>query len=176
MTDEQPRTDAGPDYDEAPEKVLCSNCMTMNEPDAHFCQQCAMPLTFYATNSPLGQVYTAGYAYRRCTDPGVSLIMALGMWLIFGPNALISSMLFCWSVVRTFTWAFNPFSGAQAMQTTILGMPDASAAVGGPLGLLPHFAALAGLAIAATAAITAFYWTILVKTTRSYLKTRQARA
>lgn len=66
-------------------EAVCPNCMTGNDPRAHFCRQCGAPLTSHAAIDPLGRIYATGYVYRQAVSRPRPLIVFLGMWLIFAP-------------------------------------------------------------------------------------------
>jgi hypothetical protein len=73
----EPATDAG-------EKQLCVSCMAPNEPSAHFCAKCGAPLSSYASTGPFESVFAEGAVYRQAAEQPRSLIVVLGVWLIFG--------------------------------------------------------------------------------------------
>lgn len=62
---------------------LCPNCLTANDPAAHFCVQCGAPLTSHAAIDPLGQVYAQGHIYRNAVYRSRSLFVFVGMWILF---------------------------------------------------------------------------------------------
>jgi len=77
----QPAADGG-------EKQLCVSCMAPNEPSAHFCIKCGAPLSSYASTGPLESVFAEGAVYRQAAERPRSLIVVLGVWLIFGMMGL----------------------------------------------------------------------------------------
>jgi hypothetical protein len=72
---------------ESDEKQLCVSCMAPNEPAAHFCEKCGAPLTSYASTGPFEQLLAEGAVYRQAAERPRSLIVVLGVWLIFGTMA-----------------------------------------------------------------------------------------
>ena len=76
--------------DEADEKQLCVSCMFPNEPSAHFCTKCGAPLSSYAATGPFEHLFAEGHVYRQAAERPRSLIVVLGIWLIFGTMALAS--------------------------------------------------------------------------------------
>ncbi|MBI5385205.1 MAG: hypothetical protein HZA90_11035 [Verrucomicrobia bacterium] len=73
---------------EADEKQLCVSCMFPNEPSAHFCAKCGAPLSSYAATGPFESLFAEGHVYRQAAERPRSLIVVLGVWLIFGMMAL----------------------------------------------------------------------------------------
>lgn len=72
----------------AEEKQLCVSCMAPNAPSAHFCIKCGAPLSSYASTGPFEAVFAEGAVYRQAAERPRSLIVVLGVWLIFGMTAL----------------------------------------------------------------------------------------
>jgi len=78
---------------------LCPHCMTPVGPFDHFCPKCAGPVTAIASMDPMGQIYSAGRAYRlAATDKKPKGVVVLGMWLIFAP-ALVSILFWALFIV-----------------------------------------------------------------------------
>lgn len=75
---------------EVEEKQLCVSCAFPNEPVAHFCAKCGAPLTSYASTGPFEQLLAEGAVYRQAAERPRSLVVVLGVWLIFGMMALFS--------------------------------------------------------------------------------------
>lgn len=69
---------------------VCLKCLRPVSPGTHFCIQCGAPVTLQATTTPYEQILAAGYAYREASDKPVSLIVLVGMWLLWAPI-----LLFC---------------------------------------------------------------------------------
>jgi hypothetical protein len=69
---------------ESDEKQLCVSCMAPNEPDAHFCAKCGAPLSSYASTGPFESLFAEGAVYREAADRPRSLVVVIGIWLIFG--------------------------------------------------------------------------------------------
>jgi hypothetical protein len=77
---------------------LCPNCLTPNDPHAHFCCQCSMPLTSHAEIDPISRIYAMGDSWRKANNRPTRLIIVLGMWLIFMPSIFVG-IAFLYSVV-----------------------------------------------------------------------------
>ena len=73
---------------EGEEQQLCVSCMAPNEPSAHFCIKCGAPLCSYASTGPFESVFAEGAVYRQAAERPRSLIVVLGIWLIFGTLTL----------------------------------------------------------------------------------------
>lgn len=69
-------------------KQLCVSCAFPNDPSAHFCARCGAPLTSYASSGPFESIFAEGHVYRQAAEQPRSLIVVLGVWLIFGTLAL----------------------------------------------------------------------------------------
>jgi membrane protein implicated in regulation of membrane protease activity len=83
-TDEQQRKKY-----ELEDRPICNNCLKDNEPLAHFCSECATPLTSHATIDPMGSIYAMGDTYRKAAGHPHKLIIVIAMWLIFGPMIIM---------------------------------------------------------------------------------------
>ncbi len=78
---------------ESDEKKLCVGCMFPNDPDDHFCAKCGAPMTSYAAIGPFESLFAEGYVYRQAVDRPRKFIVVLGVWLIFGMTAFVSSLV-----------------------------------------------------------------------------------
>lgn len=79
----------------AEEGVICPKCLLSNSPAAAFCADCGAPLGRMATIDPIQHIYAEGFSYRAAVDGPPSRIILLGMWLLFGPTAILGPcMLF----------------------------------------------------------------------------------
>jgi hypothetical protein len=67
-------------------RPVCPHCLKDNEPLAHFCIECATPLTSHAAIDPMGQIYAQGDTYRKAAGHPHKLIVVIAMWLIFAPT------------------------------------------------------------------------------------------
>ncbi|GEM_PF-2959565 len=68
---------------------VCPHCLAPLGQFDHFCPKCAGPVTAFASVDPMGQIYSAGRAYRlAATDKKPKGVVVLAMWLIFGPSLL----------------------------------------------------------------------------------------
>ena len=79
--------------EEADEKRLCVGCMFPNDPAAHFCAKCGAPLTSYAATGPFESLFAEGHVYRQAAERPRSMVVVLGVWLIFGMIALAGLVL-----------------------------------------------------------------------------------
>lgn len=87
---------------------VCPQCMAVNEPDADFCRSCGAPLTAIAAMDPYKQIFAQGWIYRRATSRPTSLLVVLGMWLIFGPAVLVvCCAMLPWSLQFS-PWRYSP--------------------------------------------------------------------
>jgi len=82
--EQNPRSDG-----ELDEKQLCMNCVSPNEPAAHFCVKCGAPLSSYAAIGPFESLFAEGHIYRQAAARPRKLIVVLGICLIFGTMALV---------------------------------------------------------------------------------------
>jgi len=71
------------------EVMLCPGCLTENEPLADFCVKCGRPLSSIATIDPYKRILATGHLYRQAVSLRPSLIVVVGVWVIFVPTALI---------------------------------------------------------------------------------------
>ena len=78
---------------------VCPHCLQPLEPRDHFCPKCCGPVSAYASIDPLGQVYSAGRAYRRAMSGKPRLAVFVGIWLIFGPS-LLSALFVLYLCIR----------------------------------------------------------------------------
>ena len=81
------------DSGEGEEKALCTSCMAPNEPSAHFCAKCGAPMSPYAATGPFESVFAEGHVYRQAAEKPRSLIVVLGIWLVFGMIAVGGAMM-----------------------------------------------------------------------------------
>jgi hypothetical protein len=85
---------------------VCPHCAKTIGALDHFCPKCGGPVTAIASTDPLGQTYSFGWIVRSAMDwPRPAGV--LGVWLIFGPQALIlalSLLYFVISVTTDETW------------------------------------------------------------------------
>jgi hypothetical protein len=80
---------------ESEEKQLCVSCMFPNAPLAHFCTKCGAPMSSYAATGPFESLFAEGHVYRQAAERPRSLVVVLGIWIIFGAMALAGvAMLF----------------------------------------------------------------------------------
>lgn len=79
---------------------LCPHCLAELPPRAPFCPKCNAPVGAYATYDPIQQIYSTGWLYRRAIGSGISTIALIGMWIIFGPTALLMLIAIIARLVR----------------------------------------------------------------------------
>jgi hypothetical protein len=90
--------------------VVCPHCLARNSARDEFCRQCGTPLTSRAVTEPMGQVYSEGDTFNKAIENPSKPIVLIGMWLICGPTALISTC----AIVGVFVWPFiEPLHGVQ---------------------------------------------------------------
>lgn len=98
-----------------PEVAICPDCMAPNHPAAHFCDKCNAPLSSHAAIDPIGQIYSQGYIYRKAIRGRTSLIMLIGMLLIFWPSVILL-FLGPINLYRSLTtpgqWSWSGFAGS----------------------------------------------------------------
>ncbi len=73
---------------EGEEKALCASCMAPNEPSTHFCAKCGAPMSPYAATGPFESLFAEGHVCRQAAEKPRSLIVVLGIWLLFGMTAV----------------------------------------------------------------------------------------
>ncbi len=73
---------------EGEERQLCVSCAAPNHPSAHFCIKCGAPLSSYASTGPFESLFAEGAVYREAAPRPRSLVVVLGVWLIFGTLGL----------------------------------------------------------------------------------------
>ena len=73
---------------ESEESQLCLSCTAPNDPASHFCRKCGAPLSSYASTGPFEHLFAEGAVYRQAAERPRSLIVVVGVWLIFGISVL----------------------------------------------------------------------------------------
>jgi hypothetical protein len=81
----------------AGEKQLCTACLFPNEPTAHFCTKCGAPISSYVAIAPFESAFAQGYVFRQAAERPGSLVVFVGIWLIFGSLALTGLALVTFS-------------------------------------------------------------------------------
>lgn len=100
---------------------ICPHCLAPLGQFDHFCPKCAGPVTALASTAPMGQIYSAGRAYRLAvTDKRPRGIVVLAMWLIFGPG-LLSVLWALYMCASSWGWISPGYD--------FIGMGDATAAI-----------------------------------------------
>ena len=130
-------------------RPLCPNCLAVNEPLAHFCRECGTPMTSHAEIDPLGQIYAIGDTCWKATRGRSSLIVLIGMWLIFGTPLVVLSIVLLMLLM--------------AMTSDEI------------LGLLPQPLFGGILKMLVILGICGIYVAILIKTTKNYLRRRNPK-
>src|SRR5437588_11246029 len=67
--------------------------MLPTEPSAHFCANCGAPMSSYAATGPFESLFAEGHVYRQATQRPRSLVVVLGIWILFGTMALAGALL-----------------------------------------------------------------------------------
>lgn len=80
---------SSPSESAATERQLCLKCLVPNDVSAHFCSECGAPLSSYAATAPFEHILAEGHTYRQAAESPRSIIVVLGVWLIFGSMALL---------------------------------------------------------------------------------------
>jgi hypothetical protein len=75
------------------EKQLCTACLFPNEPFAHFCTKCGAPISSYVAIAPFESAFAQGYVFRQAAERPRSLVVLVGIWLIFGSLAFTGFFL-----------------------------------------------------------------------------------
>lgn len=81
------------------EVALCPGCLTPIPPHEYFCEKCGLPLTSAATTLPMERIRSTGEMIRRGYDRPKPIVL-IGVWLIFGPPAVILIFLIFWFPVQ----------------------------------------------------------------------------
>ena len=82
---------------------LCPSCGKAVASDAHFCEHCNAPLTPHAATDPMGQIYSEGHIWRQAVKRASKPIVVTGMWLLWGPVALVAGIIlviFVWGLFQ----------------------------------------------------------------------------
>ena len=71
---------------------VCPSCFSPIEEYFDYCPSCEAPLSQFSTADPLKTIRSEGEMFRRgVKEP--SLLVVIGMWLIFLPGLLVAFML-----------------------------------------------------------------------------------
>jgi hypothetical protein len=126
---------------------LCPHCAAPFREGEHFCDRCGCPVTFQAVSMPYESILARGFAWREGSRNPQSLIVLVGMWVLFAPALVVSviGFLALLASFREFDWRPYP-------RTNFLMALLCLAFVGG-------MATISGL--------------LLYKTTRNYLRLRR---
>jgi hypothetical protein len=76
-----------PEPDVAPgaESVLCTACLFPNLPEATWCKSCGAPIGPTTGLVPTDLIRTSGFAYRGAVQRSPSLVVLVGVWVLFLP-------------------------------------------------------------------------------------------
>lgn len=74
----------------SPDGVVCPKCLLRNSASVAFCADCGAPIGKVANVDPMQQIYAEGFGYRSAVEGPPKLIILIGMWLLFGPMAVIA--------------------------------------------------------------------------------------
>jgi len=89
------------------ERMLCTSCLHPNDPDTKYCRNCGAPIGPTAAWGPWEQTQAEGFAIRQATTTErPRLILVLGVWLIFFPIWLGSTLLLGITTMNT-DWEFG---------------------------------------------------------------------
>lgn len=66
---------------------LCTSCAAPNEPTADFCRKCGAPISWYSKIGPFESIFAQGFIWREAAQRPRRLIVVVGIWLIFLPQA-----------------------------------------------------------------------------------------
>ena len=136
-----PDTDNNQPDEIKPDQALCPNCLTPNDPQAHFCTNCATPMSSHACIDPIASIWARGDIWRKASLHPRRPMHVFGMWLLFAPTVL-STLAMSLEVLSQGLWDFS--------NTSLLA---------------GYFAGI--LIVAGQACL---YSAILWKTTRNYLR------
>ena len=76
------------------EIIACLSCLAPNDVNADFCENCGAPLGSTSTLDPLKMIRAEAFAIRKATTvKKPSLVVLIGVWLLFLPFLLIGAML-----------------------------------------------------------------------------------
>ena len=67
---------------------LCTSCAAPNEPSADFCAKCGAPISWYSKMGPFESIFAQGFILREAAGRPRRLIVVLGIWLLFLPQAI----------------------------------------------------------------------------------------
>lgn len=68
-------------------RQLCTSCAAPNEPSADFCVKCGAPISWYSKIGPFESIFAQGFILREAAWQPRRLIVVVGIWLIFLPQA-----------------------------------------------------------------------------------------
>jgi hypothetical protein len=115
----------GDDGEEEEGMPLCISCMTPNDPMRNFCEKCGAPLQSLGAMGPFEGIWGEGFVYRQATEKPRSLVIVLGVWLIFGTYAMgsVATLLSGWlnSAEERLFSAFWLFISVMMIWRTTLG-------------------------------------------------------
>lgn len=87
---------------------ICLTCGEPNGPDRHFCSECGAPLTSHAVNDPFATIRAEGWVYRKAQNSPRSLIVVVGIWMIWGPIVIVGGIALIWGLFHVL-WDWKPW-------------------------------------------------------------------
>ncbi len=76
----------------AVEGIVCSRCMTPNDPVEKACTQCGAPLGDFGSTAPWEFGKARPKAYREPTSPRRKPVILVAVWLLFGLPAVYAGI------------------------------------------------------------------------------------
>ncbi len=71
---------------------ICISCMKPNDREAAYCINCNTPMNLSNSNDPIQRLSSEGYAYRKAAEMKPNVVVLIGVWLIFLPVLVFSSL------------------------------------------------------------------------------------
>ena len=81
------------------EGIVCSRCMSPNDPGEKLCIKCGAPLGDFASTVSWEYGRAWGAAYHEPTSPRKKPIILVAVWILFGPSVVFGA-LFSIDMVR----------------------------------------------------------------------------
>jgi len=136
---------------------ICPHCARPITPDCHFCPHCDGPISAHASTDPYGQIFSTGRALGRATTRPNSFYVVFGVWLLLLPQVLLLLFALGPAIMAVVApgqshWWFGPMVTPESTDR----IADA-------------------MKVAFLLGILFLYGTIIVMTTRSYVRRRIER-
>lgn len=71
---------------------ICISCMKPNDREAAYCINCNTPMNLSNSNDPIQRLSAEGYAYRKAAEMKPNIVVLIGVWLLFLPTFIFSSL------------------------------------------------------------------------------------